>query len=153
MSNPIKFLIAFLVVYFLYSQFGNHKTTLSTGSHVSLSAFDESINSAQPVLVKFGATWCGPCRKVDVELDKIQGELTILKIDIDVNGELAERYNVSGIPHMILFANGRPLADMVGYRPAEQISSWARQYGASTSASSDSASVVPAEVQSNPFAI
>ena len=79
------------------------------------------IDSDKTVVVDFWATWCGPCRMVAPVLDEIAGEhkdkITVAKLDIDVNQQTAQRYQVMSIPTMIVFQNGRPVKQIVGARP------------------------------------
>jgi thioredoxin 1 len=76
-----------------------------------MSKFSEIINQEQPVLVDFFADWCGPCKKLSPILkqvkDKLGDGITILKIDVDKNQALASKYQVRGVPTMLLFKNGK----------------------------------------------
>jgi thioredoxin 1 len=75
--------------------------------------FDSIINSEKPVLIDFFATWCGPCKTLAPILkhvkDNLGERITILKIDVDKNEQLASKYQVRGVPTMILFQNGKQL--------------------------------------------
>ena len=75
--------------------------------------FDTIINSEKPVLIDFFATWCGPCKTLAPILKQVKDNLgeriTILKIDVDKNQELASKYQVRGVPTMVLFQNGKQL--------------------------------------------
>ncbi|MDX6410670.1 MAG: thioredoxin 1 [Gaiellaceae bacterium] len=77
------------------------------------------------VLVDFWAEWCGPCHAVSPVLDKIaqerQGELKLVKVNIDENQDLAGRFGVMSIPTMILFKDGEPAAATMGARPKGDI--------------------------------
>ncbi len=81
----------------------------------------EVLQSETPVLVDFWAEWCGPCHAVAPVLDKIaeehEGELKLVKVNIDENQGLAQRYGVMSIPMMILFKDGEPAAATVGAQP------------------------------------
>jgi len=81
----------------------------------------EVLQSETPVLVDFWAEWCGPCHAVAPVLERIaeerQGELTLVKVNIDEEQELAQRYGVMSIPTMILFRGGEPSAAAVGAQP------------------------------------
>src|SRR5262245_40703896 len=81
----------------------------------------EVINSDKPVLVDFWAEWCGPCHAVAPVLDRIaeerSDELKLVKVNIDAEHELQQRYGVASIPTMILFKDGEPSAAVIGAQP------------------------------------
>lgn len=78
-----------------------------------------------PVLVDFWAEWCGPCKALAPKLEEIAGELSgkvkIVKLDIDSNQEVTEKFGVRGIPTLILFKGGKQVNHMVGNRSKEEI--------------------------------
>jgi thioredoxin 1 len=77
------------------------------------SSFDKIINSEKPILVDFFATWCGPCKMLAPILKEVKDDLgdriSIIKIDVDKNQQVASQYQVRGVPTMILFQNGKQL--------------------------------------------
>jgi thioredoxin 1 len=81
----------------------------------------EVLQSEKPVIVDFWAEWCGPCHAVSPVLDKIvderNGDLKLVKVNIDEEQELAMRFGVQSIPMMILFKEGQPAAAAVGAQP------------------------------------
>ena len=95
---------------------------------ISPARFNEIVNQDKLVLVKFGATWCGPCRSVDKELKSLAGQLPadveVLKIDVDENPDLAQEFQITGIPRMMLVRSGEVLADETGYMSQAELQSW-----------------------------
>ena len=89
---------------------------------VTTETFDaEVLESEKPVLVDFWAEWCGPCHAVSPVLDRIaeerSDELKLVKVNIDQQVDLAQRYGVASIPTMILFKDGAPSASVIGAQP------------------------------------
>jgi thioredoxin len=88
------------------------------------------LERAQPVVVKFGADWCGPCRMLDPELDRLAGSggVAVVKIDIGRSHELARHYRVSAIPDVYLFHKGAVVAHRVGYADYDHLRRWIKQH-------------------------
>ena len=84
-------------------------------------AFDQLIAGDTPVLVDFWATWCGPCRMIAPSVEEIAnayaGRAIVAKVDVDEQGELAQRYRVMNIPTLMLFKQGQLVDKTIGARP------------------------------------
>jgi thioredoxin 1 len=85
----------------------------------------EVLQSDVPVVVDFWAAWCGPCRMVTPELEKLAAAhgstVKVVKVDVDANREVAGRYRIQGIPTIALFRDGEVVASSVGAKPASAI--------------------------------
>ena len=81
----------------------------------------EVVQSEKPVLVDFWAEWCGPCHAVAPVLERIaderRDELKLVKVNIDEEQGLAQRFGIASIPTMVLFKNGVPAAAAIGAQP------------------------------------
>jgi thioredoxin 1 len=88
-------------------------------------SFQNIINADKPVLVDFFATWCGPCQMLGPVLKEVKDSLgdrvSIIKIDVDKNQEIASVYQVRGVPTMMLFQNGKQLWRQSGVLSKEEI--------------------------------
>ncbi|MEC7526224.1 MAG: thioredoxin [Myxococcota bacterium] len=82
---------------------------------------DEVVKSDQPVLVDFTATWCGPCRQiaplVDQLADEYSGKAKVAKLDIDESPETARRFQIRGVPTILIFKGGEVVDQQVGLAP------------------------------------
>ena len=90
-----------------------------------MSNFDTIINSEKPVLIDFFATWCGPCKMLgpilkDVK-DNLGDRISIIKIDVDKNQQIASKYQVRGVPTMILYQQGKQLWRQSGVLTKDEI--------------------------------
>ena len=86
---------------------------------------NEVISASGPVLVDFSAVWCGPCKLLDPIVEQLAhewaGKLKVVKLDIDHSPEIAMRYQVMGVPTLMLFANGESRERIVGFQPKDRI--------------------------------
>ena len=91
------------------------------------STFDEEIagSTADVVIVDFWAEWCGPCKMIAPILDEIAdeqaGQITIAKLNVDENPEIAQRFSVMSIPTLIVFEKGQPAKKLVGAKGKSQL--------------------------------
>lgn len=83
--------------------------------------FDEVIKNK--VLVDFYADWCGPCKMLAMELEKVANEIDvdIVKVNVDEEEEIARRYGVMSIPTLILFEDGKELKKTIGFMPKDKV--------------------------------
>jgi thioredoxin 1 len=90
------------------------------------STFEEVVlHNDKPVIVDFWAAWCGPCKLVAPEMEKLaakyEGAIDIVKVDVDANPGLSRSFNIMSIPTIAFFAPGKQPMGVVGFRPAEQL--------------------------------
>jgi len=94
--------------------------------------FDRLVaRSSLPVVVDYWAPWCGPCRMVAPELQKVASKLAgtvlVVKVNTDELSDLGQRYSIRSIPTLAVFAGGKEVARSAGARPADQIEALIRQ--------------------------
>ena len=83
------------------------------------------LGSSTPVLVDFFANWCGHCQKLLPLLDEVavamDGKLNVVKLNVDENRDLSKKYEIKGLPTMILFKDGSELDRLIGFMPKDKI--------------------------------
>ena len=93
---------------------------------VNEKSFDSQVLKADtPVLVDFWAPWCGPCRRVAPIVEELaeeyDGLVDFTKLNTDENPSIASRYSVFSIPTLIVFKNGQPVEQIVGFKPKGEL--------------------------------
>ena len=88
--------------------------------------FDQTVlKSAEPVMEDFWAPWCRPCLMVAPILDELadeyRGRVTVARVDVDQNPKVAARYSIMSIPSLLIFKNGQPISNIVGFRPKPEL--------------------------------
>lgn len=98
---------------------------MSSITQVNQATFPQHTQSEGLVLVDFSATWCGPCRRMEPELEAaahaLAGNVTVLKVDVDQDPDLAMEYGVQGIPNLTFLKGGKVVDKIVGLVPRQTI--------------------------------
>jgi thioredoxin 1 len=99
---------------------------MSNVTEATDATFDQLVlQNDKPTVVDFWATWCGPCRLVAPEIDKLAvkyaGSVDVVKVDVDANPETAMKYGIMSIPTVAYFKPGEPPRAAVGFRPLEAL--------------------------------
>jgi thioredoxin 1 len=99
---------------------------MSKPIEVDDATFDQQVlKSKTPVLVDFWAPWCRPCIMAAPVLEELAGEyagrITFAKLNVDHNAKTAANYNIMAIPNLIIFKDGKPVSQIVGYKPKDEL--------------------------------
>jgi thioredoxin 1 len=93
--------------------------------------FDALLNAGKPVFVDFWATWCGPCRMVSPFVEQLAeqygDQVTFVKVDVDEEPGLAQRFRVASIPNLVLLKDGEIVDQSAGARPKAQLEAFLKQ--------------------------
>jgi thioredoxin 1 len=85
----------------------------------------EVLDVSLPVLVDFSAVWCGPCKMLEPIISELskdwEAKVKVVKLDVDLSPETAMRYQVMGVPTLILFVKGKVVERITGYQPKDRI--------------------------------
>ena len=109
--------------------------------HATDDTFEQLVlKNDKPVVVDFWATWCGPCKMVAPEMEKIaakyEGSVDVVKVDVDQNPRISQIFNIMSIPTIAFFQPGKQPMGVVGFRPMEQLEA---QFGLPTYAAAPAA--------------
>lgn len=131
-SGPFLFFAAAFGLVVLYQYMGQERQIDADAIASRDPWFEQNIQHAtEPVLVKFGADWCGPCRSLDETLQTVgprfQGRMKVLRVDVDKQFDLAQTFGVSAIPHSFILYQGRIVDSRRGSMAKDTLEAWMEQ--------------------------
>ncbi|MEN6434670.1 MAG: thioredoxin [Anaerolineaceae bacterium] len=99
---------------------------MSLLAEISQTEFDDQVlQSKIPVVVEFGAEWCGPCKRLEPELVKLAGEwkdkIKIMHVNVDENLDLSTQFQIMSVPTTILFLKGKEVQRLIGFIPLQKM--------------------------------
>lgn len=99
---------------------------MSKPVEVNDSNFEQMVlQSKTPVMVDFWAVWCGPCRMVEPVVEELandyEGKVTVARLNVDENPKTASQYSIMSIPTLLIFKDGAPVSNIVGFRPKAEL--------------------------------
>ena len=101
---------------------------MSTKATTDKNFEEDVLKATKPVIIDFWAEWCGPCKQIAPILDEIsyerEGQLNIIKLNIDENQSIPQKYGVRGIPTLMLFKDGKLIDTKVGSLPKSSLVEW-----------------------------
>jgi len=105
---------------------GERMISMVEVKHATDATFDELVlKNEKPVVVDFWAAWCGPCRMVSPDLEKLaekyEGSIEVIKVDVDANPAVSQAFNILSLPTIAFFQPGKQPMGVVGFRPLEQL--------------------------------
>jgi thioredoxin-like negative regulator of GroEL len=128
MSNRAGLIVVLVALAIVGYRFWTASNSSSSVASVSEQEFQQQLSEPGLLLAKFGAEWCGPCQRIDGELQHLAssqaGNLRIVVVDVDHEPGLAETYGVRGIPHLILFQDSQQLDVRRGFMSHDDLSAW-----------------------------
>ncbi|MFN6162445.1 MAG: thioredoxin family protein [Planctomycetota bacterium] len=131
-SGPFLFFVAAFGLVVMYQYMGQERQIDADAIASRDPWFEQNIQHAtEPVLVKFGADWCGPCRSLDETLQTVgprfQGRMKVLRVDVDKQFDLAQTFGVSAIPHSFILYQGRIVDSRRGSMAKDTLEAWMEQ--------------------------